>query len=67
MLALFSNTGTGTQDKSNQGSRAAVTADVASLRAIPPLPGQWLLSGLVYDVATGLGEVVVLPALIRAA
>src|SRR5271163_738662 len=39
--------------------RAAVAADVAALRAIPALPSQWLISGLVYDVATGLAEVVV--------
>jgi carbonic anhydrase len=45
--------------------RAAVALDVASLRAIPALPGNWLLSGLVYDVATGLVEVVVAPAPIR--
>jgi carbonic anhydrase len=47
--------------------RAAVAVDVASLRAIPALPGQWLVSGLVYDVATGLVEVVVPPAPIRTA
>jgi carbonic anhydrase len=47
--------------------RAAVTADVASLRAIPALPSGWLISGLVYDVATGVMEVVVPPAAIRAA
>jgi len=45
--------------------RAAVVVDVASLRAIPALPGQWLVSGLVYDVATGLVEIVVPPAPIR--
>ena len=45
--------------------RAAVAVDVASLRAIPALPGDWLVSGLVYDVATGLVEVVVPPAAIR--
>ncbi|SRR5579872_1456244 len=45
--------------------RAAVIADVASLRAISALPGQWLISGLVYDVATGLVEMVVPPAPIR--
>ncbi len=45
--------------------RAAVAADVASLRAIPALPGRWLISGLVCDVATGLVEVVVQPAPIR--
>jgi carbonic anhydrase len=46
--------------------RAAVALDVASLRAIPSLPGEWLISGLVYDVATGLVEIVVPPAPIRA-
>jgi len=45
--------------------RAAVAFDVALLRAIPALPGEWLISGLVYDVATGLVEIVVPPALIR--
>ena len=45
--------------------RAAVAADVALLRTIPALPGGWLLSGLVYDVATGLAEIVVPPAPIR--
>ncbi len=47
--------------------RAAVAVDVALLRTIPALPGGWLLSGLVYDVATGLIEVIVPPAPIRAA
>ncbi|MFY9909626.1 MAG: carbonic anhydrase [Candidatus Sulfotelmatobacter sp.] len=47
--------------------RAAVAADVALLRAIPALPGEWLVSGLVYDVATGLAEIVVPPAPIRSA
>jgi carbonic anhydrase len=45
--------------------RAAIGVDVAMLRAIPALPGEWLLSGLLYDVATGLVEVVVQPARIR--
>jgi carbonic anhydrase len=31
------------------------------------LPGAWLISGLVYDVATGLVEIVVPPAPIRTA
>lgn len=47
--------------------RAAVAVDVALLRAILALPGQWLISGLVYDVATGLVETVVPPARIRTA
>jgi carbonic anhydrase len=42
--------------------RAAVKADVAVLRAVQPLPSEWLISGLVYDVATGLVEVIVPPA-----
>jgi len=46
---------------------AAVAVDVALLRATPGLPGEWLVSGLVYDVATGLVDVVVPPAPIRAA
>ncbi len=45
--------------------QAAVAADVALLRAIPALPGEWLVSGLVYDVATGLVEIVVPPAPLR--
>lgn len=47
--------------------RAAVALDVASLRAVPALPGEWLISGLVYDVASGLVEIVVPPAPIRIA
>ncbi len=47
--------------------RAAVAADVAALRAIPALPSAWLISGLVYDVATGLAEIVVPPASVLAA
>jgi carbonic anhydrase len=47
--------------------RDAVTADVASLRSILALPSAWLISGLVYDVATGLVEIIVPPARIRAA
>ena len=45
--------------------RAAVAVDVATLKAIPALPGNWLVSGLVYDVATGLVEVIVPPAPLR--
>jgi carbonic anhydrase len=48
--------------KSVMSPRAAVTVDVASLRAITALPDNWILSGLVYDVATGLVEIVVPPA-----
>jgi carbonic anhydrase len=55
------------QKKAVPDPRAAVAADVALLRSIPALPAGWILSGLVYDVATGLVEVVVPPAPIRAA
>src|SRR6202167_5746883 len=47
--------------------RAAVAIDVARLRAVPALPGEWLISGLVYDIATGLVDVVVPAAPIRTA
>lgn len=45
--------------------RAAVAVDVALLRAVPALPAAWLISGLVYDVKTGLVEVIVPPEQIR--
>jgi carbonic anhydrase len=44
---------------------AAVTADVATLKATPFLPATWLVSGLVYDVKTGLVETVVAPSPLR--
>ena len=46
--------------------RASVAGDVALLKATPGLPGDWLLSGLVYDVSTGLVDVIVPPTPIRA-
>lgn len=45
--------------------RVAVAGDVAFLRTIPALPSGWLLSGLMYDVTTGLVETVVPPAPVR--
>lgn len=53
------------QSKAVLDPRAAVASDVAALREVPGLPGGWLLSGLVYDVATGLVEVVVPPSPIQ--
>lgn len=53
--------------KSILDPRAAVSIDVAALRAIPALPDEWLISGLVYDIATGLVDVVVPAAPIRTA
>jgi carbonic anhydrase len=55
------------KSKTVSDPRAAVAGDIAALRAIPALPAAWLISGLVYDVATGLVEVVIPPAPIRAA
>jgi len=36
-------------------------------RAVPAVPSEWLISGLVYDVTTGLVEIIVPPVPIRAA
>src|SRR5215475_13892983 len=44
--------------KSVTDPRAAVAVDVGLLRQIPGLPGEWLVSGLIYNVATGLVEIV---------
>lgn len=41
--------------------RAAVAIDVAAIKANPRLPRDWAISGLVYDVKTGLVETVVSP------
>lgn len=41
--------------------RTAVAVDVAALRVHPLMPRPWVVSGLVYDVHTGLVEVVVPP------
>lgn len=45
--------------------QAAVAADVTMLKEKAGLPGEWLVSGLVYNVATGLIDIVVPPAPIR--
>ena len=44
----------------------AVAMDIAAYRANTAIPGGYLVSGLVYDVATGKIEVVVPPSLLRA-
>jgi carbonic anhydrase len=44
---------------------ASVTSDVAALKANPFLPAELIVSGLVYDVETGLIEQVVGPELLR--
>jgi carbonic anhydrase len=66
MLAqYFQVSETDLKTKAVTDPRAAVAGDVVLLRAIPALPGAWLISGLVYDVATGRTEIVVPPAPIR--
>ena len=52
--------------KAIEDPRAAMTSDIAMLRAFPAIPSAILVSGLVYDTETGLIEVVVPPAPIRA-
>jgi carbonic anhydrase len=44
---------------------ASVVQDIAALQAISQLPGDIIVSGLVYDVATGRVETVVAPAQLR--
>jgi carbonic anhydrase len=47
--------------------RSAIAMDVATLRAITALPASWMISGVNYDVTTGLAEVVVPPGPLRTA
>jgi carbonic anhydrase len=62
MLASYFGIGKeGLKVKAITDPHAAVAVDVAALKANPVLPGNWLVSGLVYDVATGLVDVVVPP------
>ena len=43
----------------------AVAIDVAALKANSNLPGAFTVTGLVYDVTTGLVKTVVAPGLLR--
>lgn len=43
----------------------AVISDIEALEANPAFPGLWTVSGLVYNVATGLVETVVAPRPLR--
>ena len=65
LASYFGTSREGLLAKAITDPRAAVAVDVSALKAIPTLPGSWLVSGLVYDVATGLVEVVVPPAPLR--
>lgn len=44
---------------------AAVAIDVAAIKANPQLPAEFIVTGMVYDVATGLVETVVPPSILR--
>jgi carbonic anhydrase len=50
------------QAKAVTDPRAAVAVDVAALKAAPSLSHELVVSGLVYDVTTGLVETVVTPS-----
>lgn len=66
LLASYFGTGQAElETKAVTEPHAAVTGDVAALKANPALPGEWLVSGLVYDVTTGLVETVVAPGPLR--
>jgi carbonic anhydrase len=65
LASYFDTSREGLLAKAITDPRAAVAVDVAALKEIPALPANWLVSGLVYDVATGLVEVVVPPAPLR--
>ena len=67
LASYFGTSREGLLAKAITDPRAAVAVDVAALKAIPALPLNWLVSGLVYDVATGLVEVVMPPAPLRSA
>ena len=45
--------------------RKAVAMDVAAYKAHPDIPGGFMISGLVYDIASGKIEIVVPPSRLR--
>ena len=66
LLAPFFDVGEGQLEaKAVSDPRTAVAVDVAALKAEPSLPGEIIVSGLVYDVATGHVETVVAPSPLR--
>jgi len=65
LMSYFGIDNEGLTAKAITNPYAAVAVDVATLKANPALPAPWLVSGLVYDVTTGLVDVVVPPAPLR--
>ena len=66
LLAQFFQVSEGALEEKAVGDpRTAVAVDVQALRQVQALPGEWIVSGLVYDVETGKVEVVVPPAALR--
>lgn len=55
----------GLDDLAISDPHEAVAHDVAALKANPLMPGDMTISGIVYDVATGLIDVIVPPSLLR--
>lgn len=52
-------------DKAVNDPYRAVAVDAAVLKANPALPATWIVSGMVYDVASGVVEVVVPQSTLR--
>lgn len=65
LAAMFGIDPADLDSKAVSDPAAAVAADVAAIKANPFLPASFLVSGLVYDVATGLIDVVVPPSPLR--
>ena len=61
LSGYFGVDATGLEAKAVTDPRAAVAIDVAALKANARLPRGWIVSGLVYDVTTGLVENVAAP------
>ncbi|CAN5583775.1 carbonic anhydrase [soil metagenome] len=62
---IFAIEPTALADKHVGDPRTAVQADIAALRDSPLIPDTFRVTGVVYDVATGLIETVAGPAVLR--
>jgi carbonic anhydrase len=65
LAATFGITEPEVPAKAVNDPHAAVAVDVAAIKDNPFLPADFIVSGLVYDVHTGLIETVVAPAPLR--